>query len=125
MREPVQVVHNDYTDWSGPQRVRDLHTAAEAEDLLSRRVAVVQVWRAIRKLPEGAAVAAEPALAKAAGLPDAFLPAALHALDYRPDPASEGLWRKAAVAPRKRKPARPRPNPCSPFAKLRELTAGR
>ncbi len=49
LREPVQVVHNDYTDWSGPQRVRDLHTAEEAEDLLSRRVCVVQVWRPIRK----------------------------------------------------------------------------
>jgi hypothetical protein len=49
LREPVQVVHNDYTDWSGPQRVRDLHPPEEAEDLLSRRVCVVQVWRPIRK----------------------------------------------------------------------------
>ena len=24
IREPVQRVHNDYTEWSGPQRVRDL-----------------------------------------------------------------------------------------------------
>jgi hypothetical protein len=47
LREPVQVVHNDYTEWSGPQRVRDLPPAAEAADLLSRRVAVVQVWRPI------------------------------------------------------------------------------
>ncbi len=49
LREPVQVVHNDYTDWSGPQRVRDLHTPEEAADLLSRRVCVVQVWRPIDK----------------------------------------------------------------------------
>lgn len=48
VREPVFSVHNDYTDWSGPQRVRDILPADEAEDLLSRRFAIVQVWRAIR-----------------------------------------------------------------------------
>jgi hypothetical protein len=48
VREPVKIVHNDYTDWSGPQRVRDLLPAAEAEALLRHRVAVVQVWRATR-----------------------------------------------------------------------------
>jgi hypothetical protein len=48
VREPVKVVHNDYTDWSGPQRVRDLLPAAEAAALLKHRVAVVQVWRATR-----------------------------------------------------------------------------
>lgn len=45
VREPVKAVHNDYTEWSGPQRVRDL-LPDEAEDLLSRRFAIVQVWRA-------------------------------------------------------------------------------
>ena len=49
VREPVRRVHNDYTEWSGPQRVRDLVPAAEAERLLERRFAVVQVWRPIRK----------------------------------------------------------------------------
>jgi len=48
VREPVQTVHNDYTEWSGPKRVRDLMPAAEAEELLKNRFAVVQVWRPIR-----------------------------------------------------------------------------
>jgi hypothetical protein len=48
LREPVKVVHNDYTEWSGPQRVRDLLPGDEAEALLEHRVAVVQVWRPIR-----------------------------------------------------------------------------
>jgi hypothetical protein len=46
LREPVRAVHNDYTEWSAPQRVRDL-LPAQADDLLSRRFAIVQVWRAI------------------------------------------------------------------------------
>jgi hypothetical protein len=45
LREPVLSAHNDYTEWSGPQRVRDL-MGAEAEELLNRRFAIVQVWRA-------------------------------------------------------------------------------
>ena len=44
---PVRNAHNDYTEWSGPQRVRDL-LPNEAEELLKRRFAVVQVWRPIR-----------------------------------------------------------------------------
>lgn len=47
LREPVTRVHNDYTEWSGPQRVRDI-LPDEAEELLTRRFAIVQVWRAIR-----------------------------------------------------------------------------
>jgi hypothetical protein len=47
IREPVLSAHNDYTEWSGPQRVRDL-LPEEADDLLQRRFAVVQVWRPIR-----------------------------------------------------------------------------
>src|SRR5437762_2735047 len=46
VREPVLSAHNDYTEWSGPQRVRDL-MGAEAESLLERRFAIIQVWRAI------------------------------------------------------------------------------
>jgi hypothetical protein len=45
LREPVLSAHNDYTEWSGPQRVRDL-MGAQAEELLNRRFAIVQVWRA-------------------------------------------------------------------------------
>jgi len=48
IREPVKSVHNDYTEWSGPQRVRDI-LPGEAEQLLTRRFAIVQVWRAINQ----------------------------------------------------------------------------
>jgi hypothetical protein len=48
IREPVFNVHNDYTEWSGPQRVRDL-LPDEAEELLRRRFAIIQVWRATNK----------------------------------------------------------------------------
>src|SRR5271166_4918786 len=47
IREVVRRVHNDYTDWSGPQRVRDL-MGGEAEELLKHRFAIIQVWRPIR-----------------------------------------------------------------------------
>jgi hypothetical protein len=47
IREVVRRVHNDYTEWSGPQRVRDL-VPEEADELLRRRFAIVQVWRPIR-----------------------------------------------------------------------------
>lgn len=45
---PVRNAHNDYTEWSGPQRVRDL-LPDEADDLLRRRFAVVQTWRPINQ----------------------------------------------------------------------------
>ncbi|MBT4672739.1 MAG: methyltransferase [Rhodospirillaceae bacterium] len=48
VREPVLSVHNDYTEWSGPQRVRDL-LPDEADELLKGRFAVIQVWRAINQ----------------------------------------------------------------------------
>jgi len=48
VREPVLSAHNDYTEWSGPQRVRDL-LPDEAEALLRRRFAIIQVWRAINQ----------------------------------------------------------------------------
>ncbi len=48
IREPVLAAHNDYTEWSGPQRVREL-LPGEAEDLLRHRFAIIQVWRAINK----------------------------------------------------------------------------
>ena len=47
IREVVPRVHNDYTEWSGPQRVRDI-LPDEAEQLLRSRFAIVQVWRPIR-----------------------------------------------------------------------------
>jgi hypothetical protein len=47
IREPVLRAHNDYTEWSGPQRVRDI-LPDEADELLKRRFAIIQVWRPIR-----------------------------------------------------------------------------
>ena len=47
IREVVRRAHNDYTEWSGPQRVRDI-LPDEAEDLLTRRFAIIQAWRPIR-----------------------------------------------------------------------------
>lgn len=48
VREPVLSAHNDYTEWSGPQRVRDI-LPDEAERLLDGRFAIIQVWRAINQ----------------------------------------------------------------------------
>jgi len=47
IREVVRRVHNDYTEWSAPQRVRDI-VPDEAEELLKGRFAIIQVWRPIR-----------------------------------------------------------------------------
>jgi hypothetical protein len=46
-RVPVRIVHNDYTEKSGPQRVRDLIGGERAESLLENRVAIVNAWRSI------------------------------------------------------------------------------
>ena len=46
IREPALWAHNDYTERSGPQRVRDI-LPDEAEQLLQHRFAIIQVWRAI------------------------------------------------------------------------------
>jgi hypothetical protein len=48
LREPASRIHNDYTERSAPQRVRDLLPAAEAEARLQRRYAEFNVWRPIR-----------------------------------------------------------------------------
>lgn len=47
LREVVRRVHNDYTEWSARQRLRDV-LPEEAEALLARRFAIIQVWRPIR-----------------------------------------------------------------------------
>ena len=48
LREPVLWAHNDYTDWSGPNRVKEL-MGTQADALLARRFAIIQVWRAINQ----------------------------------------------------------------------------
>lgn len=46
IREPVLWAHNDYTERSGPQRVREI-LPDEADELLRHPFAIIQVWRAI------------------------------------------------------------------------------
>src|SRR5258706_598992 len=48
VNEPILSAHNDYTEWSAPQRVRDL-LPDEADKLLAGRFAIIQVWRAINQ----------------------------------------------------------------------------
>lgn len=50
-RAPVSLVHCDYTAESGPTRVRQL-LKDEADDLLSRRVAFLNVWKPLNKVEE-------------------------------------------------------------------------
>lgn len=47
IREAVRRVHNDYTDKSAPQRIRDLLPATEAATRLQKRYAFINVWRPI------------------------------------------------------------------------------
>jgi hypothetical protein len=47
IKAPAKRMHNDYTAWSAPQRVRDFF-GEEAEALLSRRFAIINLWRPIR-----------------------------------------------------------------------------
>src|SRR6476659_1853751 len=48
IRTPVLQAHNDYTEWSGPNRLREI-LPDEADELLQRRFAIIQVWRAINQ----------------------------------------------------------------------------
>jgi hypothetical protein len=48
IRNPVLQAHNDYTEWSGPNRLREI-LPDEADELLQRRFAIIQVWRAINR----------------------------------------------------------------------------
>jgi len=47
IREPVLSAHNDYTEWSGPQRVREIMPMQESDKLLKKRFSIIQVWRPI------------------------------------------------------------------------------
>jgi hypothetical protein len=47
IKMPAKRVHNDYTAWSSPKRVREL-MADEAEELLKHRYAIINLWRPIR-----------------------------------------------------------------------------
>jgi hypothetical protein len=50
-RPPVQSVHCDYTEASGPRRVRDLLPPDEAAERLKKRFAEYNVWRSIAPEP--------------------------------------------------------------------------
>ncbi len=52
IRSTVKSVHNDYTERSAPQRVRDILPPEEAEAALQRRFAIIQVWRGIQPVVE-------------------------------------------------------------------------
>jgi hypothetical protein len=47
VKMPAKRVHNDYTAWSSPKRVREL-MGEEAEELLKHRFAIINLWRPIR-----------------------------------------------------------------------------
>jgi hypothetical protein len=47
VRAPVRNMHNDFTENSAPQRVRDLLPADEAEARLKKRFGSINVWRPI------------------------------------------------------------------------------
>jgi len=51
LRTPVRSVHCDYTEKSGPRRVRDLLPPDEADARLGNRVAEYNVWRNIASEP--------------------------------------------------------------------------
>jgi len=87
-QEVVRRVHNDYTEWSAPERVRDL-MGEEAEALLRGRFAIIQVWRPIRHSVETWPLAVCDARSPADGaLVDIRLDgggiAQTYAIDYHP-----------------------------------------
>ncbi len=47
IREPSGTVHNDYTEASATQRVRDLFSSSESQCLLNKRFAIINAWRSI------------------------------------------------------------------------------
>lgn len=57
IREPANSVHNDHTDRSAAQRLRDELTEEKAEALLERRFAIVNVWRPIQEPVQSAPLA--------------------------------------------------------------------
>ena len=49
IREPASTIHNDYTAWSGPNRLKEIYRDKpdELEKRLKRRFAIVNVWRSM------------------------------------------------------------------------------
>lgn len=51
-RLPVTITHNDYTEQSGPQRVRNVLPAETAARVLAGRFAIMNVWRSFGESAE-------------------------------------------------------------------------
>jgi len=49
IREPASTIHNDYTGWSGPNRLREIYQDRpdELEQLIQRRFAIINMWRSM------------------------------------------------------------------------------
>ena len=66
---PIKSAHNDYTQASGPMRVRELLAPEDAEAMLEHRFAVINVWR-----PIGGPIKRSPlAVCDARSIPDGDL----------------------------------------------------
>ena len=48
----MPIAHNDYTEHSAPQRVRDLLEREKADAFLSGRFAMVNVWRSFGEVKD-------------------------------------------------------------------------
>ena len=73
VRGPVPTVHNDFTDWSGKKRIRDLYPPEEADARLQRHFTSINVWRPLH----GPVKTAPLALCDATTMgPDDFIAAA-------------------------------------------------
>jgi hypothetical protein len=48
VRRPVDMAHNDYTEESGPRRVREILESSGRLDLAKHRAALINAWRPIR-----------------------------------------------------------------------------
>lgn len=54
IREPASTIHNDYSEWSGPNRLREIYydRPDELEHRIQRRFAIVNVWRSMTGIVE-------------------------------------------------------------------------
>lgn len=76
-RTPVKSVHNDYTETSGPQRIKDLKSEQAGDDR-GRRYCFINVWKPITRVVEESPLAVCDAQSM---VPDDFIPTALRYRD--------------------------------------------
>lgn len=65
--KPARIAHNDYTDWSAPQRVRDLLGEKAAAEVFKRRYNFINLWRPLLEPLRDAPLAVCDARSVAAG----------------------------------------------------------